>query len=235
MHSALQEDQQNSHFPPPQPAPDPAGQWGEVPPAGSVQSLQSIFNEISVMRQEMLVLRGEQTNIRTEQQRMMASLPVSRVPPSPLSNDSVNMGVGLNTANFGDFLRKKRDTFATRMAQPVTTMVHPAVHRELPDYSRIRLTTFSVAAAFAFFEEIDNYKRVDRHPVPAAVLVADHDRDQIIVANGNIQSDYAFTDLSNDELYCAVQRSLRPRTPFEFLASMQDAVKFPTLPTGYRP
>jgi hypothetical protein len=105
--------------------------------------------------------------------------------------------MGLHTENFADILRdRRRDTFATRMAQPASTLITPTVNREV----RIRLKNFSVAAAFAFFEDTDAYKRVNRHSVlVAAALVADSVRDQIIVANGYILSEYAFNDLSNEE------------------------------------
>jgi len=160
-----------------------------------------------------------------------ASLLPAQVHPAPADTSAL----GDITGNFAEASRlPRRDTFGARIADNFATIV-PTVHRELPDYSKIRFSRFSVAHAFVFFEAIDQYKRINRHTVPAASLVSDQVRDQIVVCNPYIVSEYAFISLTNEELYAATQRALRPRSMFEFVSVLQSTIQFPPLPTNYTP
>ncbi|MEY4860639.1 MAG: hypothetical protein RL059_338 [Bacteroidota bacterium] len=105
-------------------------------------------------------------------------------------------------------------------ATQVVTRMKPVASSD-----HIKLSYLNVRQAITFGREIDRYQTKEDVPLKATVLVSENLIPLILAKNASIGGHSQFYRLSNVELLKAIQRSIRPEDPQEFLKALERNVK----------
>ena len=119
----------------------------------------------------------------------------------------------------------RRDSLNENIRRGVENPLPLQVIRQQPKFDHIKIEKMRALDIINFFKDIANYERSNQTPIPAVSLISQRQRSKIMEING-IDNENSFLDLSNRELYVALQKTVRPNDKFSFANTIKACANF---------
>ena len=128
----------------------------------------------------------------------------------------------------------RRSSIMGALHQRPDPLLAPTVYRSQPSYEHIFLHKITVRSTFNFLQEISKYQSQHNIELPAATMVPETVKNDIMAKYPSLIYDRDFYELSNLKLFRYIQKIIRPEDPMAFQAALIDNISFP-LPDTFEP
>ena len=122
--------------------------------------------------------------------------------------------------------KSKRDKKKKRHSKSSSSS-NVRIYADQPSYAHIQLGFLSLNTVFSFWSEIAKYAEKYDIALPAATLVTDDIRRQIMAVN-SISRDRTFYQLSHRDLARCIQKTIRPTSVPQFSQLLEHSLQWPT-------